>query len=144
MQGWIIIIYIWLAFIAMSFWETSVEGKKAWDKGKVGWKLKIGKYVALTRYHFWVYVMVIMLLALPFLIYGWNKYLFGIILAAFFSGWVIEDFFWYVLNPVVKVKALNTKFASYYPRLTFGKTKIPVGYFVGIILAVISYVVFCS
>jgi len=144
MNGLIIIVYIWLAFIATSFWESSVEGRRAWDKGKVGWKLKFGKYVISTRYHFWVYVMFILLLGLPFLIFGWNKWLFGIILTAFFSGWVVEDFFWYLVNPVVKVRELNTKFASYYPRINFGYFKIPLFYFIGIILAVVSYIIFCS
>lgn len=143
MQDWIIIVYVWLAFIAMSFWESSAEGRRPWVKGKVGWKLKVGKYVVLARYQFWVWVMLIMLFCLPFLIYGWNKHLFGLLLAAFFSGLVVEDFFWYVVNPVVKVRELNTDFANYYPRFSFGRIKIPVLYFVGIILATVSYIVFC-
>ena len=142
LNNFLIIGYIWLAFIAISFWESSVEGRNAWDKKKIGWKLRVGKYVVLTRYHFWVWVMMALLLFFPLFIFGWNTRLFGVLLSAFASGWVIEDFFWYVVNPVVKVRELNTNFASYYPRISFGKVKIPVGYFIGIAVAILSWVIF--
>ncbi len=142
-NDFILIVYLWFAFVAISFWESSVEGRNAWDKGKVGWKLRVGKYILTTRYHFWVYVMVILFLGLPFLLYGWDRHLLGVLLTGFFSGWVVEDFFWYVLNPVVKVRELNTKFASYYPRINFILFKIPLFYFIGLILAAISYITLC-
>lgn len=138
----LLIVYIWIAFIAMSFWESSVEGRNAWDKGKLGWKLKIGRYVVTSRYHFFAILMILILISLPLVIYGWNIRLFGILLSAVASGFVIEDFFWYVFNPVVKVRELNTKFANYYPRISFGKIKIPTGYFIGIIVAVLSWLFF--
>ncbi len=37
----LIFIWVYLAMIAMSFWESEVEGRKAWDRGKMGWKIKI-------------------------------------------------------------------------------------------------------
>jgi len=100
-NNFLILIYVWLAFIAMAFWESSCEGRNAWDRGKVGWKIRIGKYVVLTRYHFWLNIMVILFLLLPIIVYGFNLKLFGVLLSAYFSGFVVEDFFWYVFNPVV-------------------------------------------
>jgi hypothetical protein len=135
----LIMLWVLFGFIAMSFWESSAEGRKAWDKGKVGWKLKIGKYVLTTRYHLWVNVMIIMFIFLPLIVYGWNKRLFGILLSSYFLGFVLEDFFWYVLNPVVKLRELNTSFANYYPRIKIGKIKVPLFYFIGLILAVASW-----
>ena len=137
-----IFIVVWLASIAMSFWEAYVEGRNAWDKGKLGWKISIGGF-KLTGYHFFLsYVMWPLLISLPLFIFGWDTRLFGILLSAYISGTVIEDFMWYVVNPVVKVSELNTDFANYYPRFRFGKIKIPAGYFLGIAIAILSWLFF--
>jgi len=34
MNNLLIFLWIQISFIAMSFWESSVEGRNAWDKGK--------------------------------------------------------------------------------------------------------------
>lgn len=141
MNNWVIIGWIWAAFIAMSFWESSVEGRKAWDKGKCGWKIFFAPCLSLTTYHFWLaWIMLPMLLLLPLLISGWDLKLFGILISAYASGLVIEDFGWYFVNPKVKFHELFTKFSDYYPWIRFGKIKIiPVGYIVGIIIALVSW-----
>ena len=40
----ILLIFIWIyaAMIAMSFWESYVEKRNAWNRGKLGWKIRIG------------------------------------------------------------------------------------------------------
>ncbi len=129
--------------IAASFWEAYSEGRNAWDKNKEGWKLKIGNYVVMTAYHFYLFIIMFpLLLSLPLIIYGWDTKLFGILLSAYFSGLVLQDFMWYVVNPVVQLKELNTDFANYYPRVKIGKIKIPIGYFIGILLSIITYLIF--
>jgi len=137
-----IFLIIWLAMIAHSFWEASVEGKNAWDRNKYGWKWQIAKNLSLTRYHFWLFFIYLPLLiiALPLVVAGYNTKLFGILLSAYFSGMVIEDFFWFVANTEIKFKeAWNPKFASYYPWLVIGKFRIPVLYIIGIGLALIFW-----
>jgi len=53
---------------------------------------------------------------------------------------VIEDFVWYLVNPVVGFKEWFTSFSDYYPWIKIGGKKIvPVGYPVGIIIAVLSW-----
>ncbi|RJO59703.1 hypothetical protein C4546_01300 [Candidatus Parcubacteria bacterium] len=134
-----IFIWVYAAMIAMAFWEAYVEGRNAWAKGKLGWQIKLGNYV-LTGYHFFIFaVMWPLMLTLPLVIYGWDTELFGILVSAYFSGLVIEDFMWYVVNPAVKFSELNTDFANYYPRLKIGKVRIPIFYFVGIGMAVVSW-----
>lgn len=136
-------VWIWIAFIAMSFWESSVEGRKAWDKEKVGFKIKIPKVCAITQYHFFLaWIMLPMLIVgLPLIIYGWNISLFFILLSAFFSGLVIEDFFWYVVNQKVKLKELYTPFSDYYPWLKInGKKVLPLFYILGIALAIAFFI----
>ncbi len=137
-----IFIIVWLACIAMSFWEAYAEGRNAWDQGKLGWKIKLGRFT-LSGYHFFIFlVMWPLLLSLPLVIYGWDSKLFGILLSAYLSGLVIEDVMWYVVNPVVKFSELNTVFANYYPRFRLGKIKIPTGYVIGLIAAVASWLIF--
>jgi len=131
---------VWSAFIAISFWESSVEGRNAWDKGKLGWKIRFSKNISLTRYHFFLFwIMIPLLLFLPLFVYGWDTKLFGILLSAYFSGLVIEDFMWFVVNPVVKFSEFNKKFANYYPWIKVGKIKIPAYYIFDIGIAVLSW-----
>lgn len=145
MKAILIFLTVWVAMIAHSFWEASVEGKNAWDKNKYGWKIRFAKNLSLTRYHFWLFVIYLPLLivALPLVIGGWNIRLFGILSSAYFSGMVIEDFFWFVVNTEVRFsEAWNPKFASYYPWLVIGRFRIPVLYIIGIALAVLFWLVF--
>lgn len=135
-----IFIWIWGAMIATAFWEAYVEGRNAWDKGKHGWKIKIGGFV-LTGYHFYLFgVMWPLLITLPLVVHGWDTRLFGILLSAFFSGLVLEDFMWYVVNPKVKFKEFNSGFADYYPRVKLGSIKIPFLYFIGVGLALFFWI----
>lgn len=135
-----IFLWIYLAMIALSFSESYVEGRNAWDKNKVGWKIKIGKY-KFTGYHFFLFaIMLPMLISLPLIIYGWNTRLFGILTSAYLSGLIIEDIFWYITNPIVKFKELYTDFSNYYPWIKINNKKIiPSGYILWIILALISW-----
>lgn len=135
----LIFAWIYLAMIAMSFWEAAVEGLNTWDKGKNGWKINIGKY-SFTSYHFFIFfVMWPLMLTLPLIIYGWNFKLFGILLSAYFSGIALEDFMWFVVNPLVKISDFNPKFANYYPWIKIGKLSIPVTYILGITLSILSW-----
>jgi hypothetical protein len=141
----LIFVWIWGAMVALSFVESYAEGRNAWEKGKKGWKFKIYGYY-ITGYHFYLFwVMLPVLVTLPLMIYGWDLKLFGIILSAYFSGMVLEDIMWYVVNPVVKFKELFTQFSDYYPWIKFNNQKIiPDIYVVGIILSIISWCLFWS
>ncbi|MDE1975168.1 MAG: hypothetical protein KGI49_01515, partial [Patescibacteria group bacterium] len=102
MNTLLIFAWIWAAMLANSFWESAVEGRVAGDNGKIGWKFKL-LGMTMTKYHFFLFfVMYPLLLTLPFVIYGWNERLFGVLVSAYVSGMIVEDFGWYVVNPVVK------------------------------------------
>jgi len=91
MNPTLIILWIYAAMFANSFWEAYVEGRNSWDKGKLGWQIQLGKF-RLTAYHFWLFwVMYPLLLTLPLIIYGWDIKLFGILLSAYASGMVVQD-----------------------------------------------------
>lgn len=130
---------VWLAMVAIGFWESSVEGKNAWGKGKLGWKLKRGKRVLFTHYHFWLFVIMIpAFLAIP-LVLNFSKELLGIILSAYFSGLVIEDFTWFIVNPVFPFKKFNSKDAKWHIWLKLGKFELPYSYIIAILLALASW-----
>ncbi len=131
---------IYAAMVAMSFWEAYVEKRSAWDKDKAGWKIRIGKY-ALSAYHFYIFwVMWPLLLILPLVICGFDKRLFGVLISAYFSGMIIEDFMWYVVNPAVKLKEFYTEFSDYYPWLKIRNKKIiPLGYIIAAAISVASW-----
>lgn len=129
--------------IATSFWEAYSEGRNSWSKGKLGWKKKfLG--IEITAYHFFLFVIMYpALLALPLIVSGWNAELFWILVIAYITGLVIEDFFWYVVNPAVKLKEFYTSFSDYYPWIRIGKKKqkiVPVFYVVAIVLAAIIWI----
>jgi len=141
MNNFLVILWIWLAMIAMSFWESSAEGRNAWAKKMCGWKLKLTKNISITRYHFWLaYVMLPLLILLPLITNGWNLKLFGVLVSAYSSGLIIEDFFWYVVNPKVKLKEFWTGFSDYYPWIKINNKKIiPLGYIIGLLIAIASW-----
>jgi hypothetical protein len=138
---YVILLIIWVAFIAMSFWESSVEGRNAGNRAKQGFKIKLFSKNWITRYHFFLfYVMIPIFIYLPLIIYGWNFELFGVLLSAHFSGIVIEDFVWFLVNPQIKIKQFNPKFVNYYPWLKFGKKiYIPLFYIVDLSIAIMSW-----
>src|SRR5438874_1066121 len=121
---------IWGALIATGFGEAYVEGRNAWDKGKLGWKIRHGGYVITSAYHFSVFfVMYPLLLLLPFVFTGWSSKLFGVIVSAYITGVLIEDLTWYLVNPVVKFNEWFTDFSDYYPWIKIaGRKIIPQGY----------------
>ena len=143
MNTLIIFICVYIAMISMSFWESYVEGRNAWGKGKTGWKIKLTKNCCLTAYHFYLFfIMWPILLALPLIIYGWNLRLFGILISAYLSGLVIEDFMWFVVNPKVRLSEWNPKFADYYPWIKLGKIHVPLFYIISLFISILSWYLF--
>jgi hypothetical protein len=137
---WIFII-IWGAMIATSFWEAYVEGKHAWADHKLGWKLRYKKYIILTGYHFWLFfVMYPLLLSLPLVVSGFSWRLFGIIGSAYFSGLIIEDFFWFLVNPAFKFDHYSSKYVKWYPWLKIGEFEMPLGYLIGSFLSLLFWI----
>ncbi len=141
LQTLLVFVCIWGACIATGFWEAYVEGRNAWDKGKLGWKIRVGSSVLTTAYHTNVFlIMYPLLLALPFIFTGWNLELFGIMVSAYATGVIIEDFTWYLVNPAVQFKEWFTPFSDYYPWVKIGGKKIiPVGYVLGVAIALTSW-----
>ena len=67
---------------------------------------------------------------------GLEPRLFGVLLSAYLSGVVVEDFMWYVVNPEVKLAEFGPKFVTYHPWLRVGKIHLPMLYVTAIIASV--------
>ncbi len=143
MEAIAIILIVWAAMLAASFWESRVEGRNSWGRKKLGWKIKFGKY-SLPEYHFWLFIVMFPLLViiLPLAIDGWSLRLFGVLVSAYSVGLVLEDFGWFVVNPVVKMKEWDSKFADWYPWLKIKRFRFPIPYIIGILVAILSWILF--
>ena len=140
MKTLLIFIIIYTSMIATSIWESKIEQDKPWDKGKTGWKIKIRNKTILTSYHFWLFFITFpLLLSLPWIISGFNKPLFGILVSAYFSGLMIEDFFWFVVNPKFRIKNFNSNTATWYPWVKIWKFEIPIYYLFGVLISLLSW-----
>lgn len=137
----LVFLFIWGAMIAMSYWASYSEGVNAWDRGKFGWSIHLIGGYNLPAYEFFIFVVMCPLfLSLPLIVKGWSKKLFGVLVSAYFSGMLIEDYLWFVVNPQVNLSQFNSTFASYYPWIKFGGLDImPAGYLACLIVAFVSW-----
>jgi len=65
--------------------------------------------------------------------------LFGILLSAYSSGLVIEDFVWVLVNPRHKFSDFNSKEHNHYPWLKIGRFEIPLGYPIATLITFLSW-----
>lgn len=140
----LITVYIQLIFVSIAFWESYVEGYNAWATGKLGWKVRITfmKKEPITAYHLFLYLITIpMFLALPLLIFGFNWHIFWLLLGNFFLGLVVEDFLWFVVNPVWGgLKNFNSKKVNWHSFVKVGNFEIPDFYIIFILFAILIFV----
>lgn len=140
----LITLYIQLIFISIAFWESYIEGYNAWATGKKGWKIRIDflKKEPLTAYHLYLYLITIPLfLMLPFVIFGFDRHIFFLLLANYFLGLVIEDFVWFIVNPVWGGLAnFNSKKVYWHRFLKIGKYEIPDFYIYFILVSAILFI----
>lgn len=87
--------------------EIEIEGQEGWAAALPTWRLEnrwtrlfLGSR-ALTGYHLWVHVFILLVLHLPFALSlippSWAAEL--RIVAFLVLFWILEDFLWFVLNP---------------------------------------------
>lgn len=132
-QDWIVFFLIQGAMVANAYWEAYIEGENGWAKNQVGWKVQIGKRFTYTAYHFWLYwVMIPLLLAIPFVFTGWNEHLFFVLIFSYLIGTTVEDFMWFVVNPAYPFKKFNPEDTTWHSWVKVGRTAIPIFYIVRI------------
>ncbi len=136
-----VLLYIFAMYIAIAFWEANMEGEFGWAARQCGWAVDF-KVWKLTAYHFWLWLVTVpMFLALPFVIFGFQKSLVGVVLAGYFFGAVIEDFTWFFVNPQVPFHKFNSKYVTWYPWLKMGKSfEVPAFYVLYLVIGSILWI----
>ena len=140
----IILSYILGIFVSIGFWEAYMEGKGGWAANQVGWKIDLGVGFLrkpLDAYHFWCWVVMIpMFLMLPFIMFGWNAHLFWLVIIGALLGIVIEDFLWFVINPIFPFRDFKPEKVWWHYWIGFGKYKIPEFYVIFPLLALFIWI----
>lgn len=103
---------VFMVFMAavLAYWEIQIEGKDGWAAnlptwriGK-GWVLKFTGGRPLTGYHIAMTAFILGLIHLPLFFTPWSWQM-ELLLLGFYIGMIlIEDFFWFVLNPNYGIK----------------------------------------
>jgi hypothetical protein len=109
MIGGLIAFMIFLS-ILLALWEIQIEGRDGWAAKLPCWRIenpRIGKITGgrpVTGYHFYMTLFLIALVHLPLFFTPWSWRL-ECLLMGFYIGMVlIEDFFWFALNPHFGIK----------------------------------------
>ena len=136
MERILVFLFVCLAMVATSFWESHVEGPNTWDKKKYGWKLKLGKY-SLPAYHFWLWIVTfpILIVLLPQVIVGFSWKFTAFLSGTYMFGSVLEDFIYYVVNPFFGLKKWNRRIVTYFPWFKVGRVCVPTNYIFGILFS---------
>ncbi len=124
-----------LAFIAIAFMAVAVEGPTG------------GVFVRNTHFGLsgdvWLFVVAIpLLLLIPLVMDGFHSKIVGTLLSGAFIGVVLEDFTWFLINPNYGLQNFNPSKATWLAWANFGSFSVPIGYIIGVALALLSWFVF--
>jgi len=111
----ILILYTLILSLALAILEIQIEGPNGWAEKLPCWKKKKGiipeKLIGapLTSYHLALMGFLIIIAHFPFVFIDWNISVELQIIAVLLLISVIEDFFWFVLNPKFPYKKFREK-----------------------------------
>lgn len=135
--------YVLLVFISIAFWEAYMEGEHGGASMQVGWGANLWGW-RLNAYHFWLWwVTVPAFLCLPLVVESQlNVHLFGVLLASYYVGTIIEDFSWFVINPYWGLSKFTSRAVTWNDWITLGYTEIPRFYVTNLLAATLSWAIF--
>jgi hypothetical protein len=101
-----VLFLLWLSFCFAKV-EIAIEGKHGWAQDLPTWRLPVNHWASklffsgkpATGYHMWIEIFLISMLHLVYVFVTPSWMIELQILAFFFFFCVLEDFFWFVLNP---------------------------------------------
>jgi hypothetical protein len=103
---------VFMVFLGFLFaqWEIQIEGKDGWAAKLPGWRIKKGWLVRLiggrpiTGYHTFMISFTIAVIHLPLFFVPWSWQLESLLIGFYMGMMLLEDFFWFVLNPHYGIK----------------------------------------
>jgi len=96
--------------VILALWEIQIEGKDGWAAKSPGWRIDKGWAVKLaggrpiTGYHIFMTLFIVGLIHLPLFFVPWSWRLEMLIIGFYLGMLLLEDFFWFVLNPYYGIK----------------------------------------
>ena len=124
---WLIFLVIQAAFGCWAVWEAYLEGKQGWTWNPAWWRIKLPGGYYYTAYHVWAFWIFgpLVIIILPQVVAGFSSRLTLVLLFSYLVGTILEDFLWFVVNPVYSFKKWNPKDTIWYPWLRLGNFSIP-------------------
>ena len=143
------LLYTFAIVIAAFCWanlEVQIEGRNGWASSLPTWK--INKHLLLdllyggrplTGYHVWAFCSVFFFFHLPyFVMHSWSFRLERMALGGYSLFWILEDCFWFLLNPHFGLRKFNRENVWWHKRWLL---KLPVDYWVlGALAGILLYV----
>ena len=125
-----------LAFISMSFMAVAMEGPTG---GLFGKNMIYGISADL-----WIFsVMVPLFLLIPLIVQGFkDSKLFGTLLVGYLIGTILEDFFWFIINPNFGILKFNSNYATWIVWVNLGLFEIPRFYIINLFFTFFVWFVF--
>ncbi len=135
-QMLIIFVLVLIAMVAFAYSEAVLEGEEGWARDKKCWRFRYHKNYDYTSYHVITYYILfpILIILLPIAVAGFSFQLLWLLLSAYLIGSILEDFMWFVFNPVRSFASWNPKDTTWYPWIKIGKFATPLSYFVKFLL----------
>jgi len=124
-----------LAFLLVSFMAVAVEGQSGGLFGR-------NKVYGLSGDVYLFLFVIPLLLLIPVIVRGFDSLLIGTLATGAFVGGILQDFFWFVINPNFGIYKFNSKYATWLAWSDFKFFEIPTFYVIYAILAAIMWFVF--
>lgn len=140
-----VILLIQIAMVLFACSEAYMEGAGGWKWNPAWWRIKLPGGYTYTAYHFFTFVgfLPLLIIVFPLVIVGWDTHLFRVLLFSYIIGTRVEDFMWFVINPLFPLRKWNPKETTWYPWVTIGKFSIPLSYLINFsVAAFLFYFIF--
>jgi hypothetical protein len=108
-----LVAFMILMALVLALWEIQIEGKDGWAAELPCWRIETGWLIRLsggrpiTGYHLFMTVFLIAMVHLPLFFVSWSWRLESLLLGFYVGMVLIEDFFWFVLNPHYGIKSFR-------------------------------------
>jgi len=141
-----IALLVWIVVLGFFFAnvEVQVEGSAGWAANLPTWRIEKNWLVdsvfegrPLTGYHVWVFAFMALIFHLPLFLHGrFSLKLEARTLACLAFFWILEDFFWFMLNPAFGVHKLTPQHAWWHKRWLLG---LPADYIIFSVVGALVY-----
>lgn len=133
---------VWVIVSAFFFAnaEVQIEGAAGWATGLPTWRIEHHWLLdafwggrAMTGYHAWMFSFMALMFFSPLAFSGcWNRRDAALAAAGLIVFWVLEDFFWFIVNPAWGWAKFSPAFVTWHSRWSLGA---PVDYWIGLAVA---------